>query len=191
MLRPPTMASRPSTIHALLCMRRLTLQKRTSISIPRRKTPSRHRIRIEQAHLDVRMLVQCAIVGIAAPRVDIVEKQPDPDATVGRLDHLVGEQAAGQVVLPVVVLQVEASLGMARGGGAQRESLHVVGQEPQPGLLRGFAPEAARSRCRVPSGCPRRPRPTTAFRTAGPRTGHRGRPRPAPQGPEVRGPPTT
>ena len=82
------------------------------------------------------MLVERPVVGIVTLRVDVVEKQPDPDAAIGSLEHLVGEQPAGQVALPVIVLQVETSLGTSRGGGAQREGLDVVGEEPQPGLLR-------------------------------------------------------
>ena len=73
---------------------------------------------VEQPDLDIRMRVDRAVVGIAPLCVDVVEQQPDTDAAIGGLDDLLGEQAAGQIVLPVVILQVEAALGISRSGGA-------------------------------------------------------------------------
>ena len=44
MLRPPTIATRPSAIQVLLCIRRLRLKKRSSSSTPRAIVPSRARV---------------------------------------------------------------------------------------------------------------------------------------------------
>ena len=181
MLRPPTMATRPSAIQALWCMRRLTLQKRRIISSPRSNAPSRQRIGLKSRTSTFGMRVDRAVVGIAAPGVDVVEEQPDADAAIGSLDDLFGEQAAGEIVLPVVILQVEAAFGVARSGGAQREGLDVVGQEPQPGLAGILRQAAARSPGRARSCRRTRPMPRTAARQAARRNGHRVRPRRRPQ----------
>ncbi len=77
---------RPSAIQALWCMRRLTLQKRRIISSPRSESAVAAADRVEQPHLDIGMRVDRAVVGIAAPCVDVVEQQPDTDAAIGGLD---------------------------------------------------------------------------------------------------------
>ena len=144
MLRPPISSTRPSAIQALWCMRRFTLQNRNDHFDAAQQRALAAAQRIEQPDLDVGVAVERPVVGIATPGVDVVEQQPDAHAPVGGGNHLPRQKTAGQIVLPVVVLQVEAALGPARGGCPQREGFDIVGHEPQPGLAVSGAQSAER-----------------------------------------------
>ena len=58
-----------------------------------------------------------ANVSSLVARVDVVDQQPHPDATLGGPDQFGCQQAAGQVLVPDVVLHVQRAL---RGGGGRR-----------------------------------------------------------------------
>ena len=44
----------------------------------------------------------------------IVDEEPNPDPTVGRLHHMFKHDAAGRIAVPNKVLHVQASLGQVR-----------------------------------------------------------------------------
>ena len=48
---------------------------------------------------------------IAGLVVRIVNEEPNPDPTIGRLEHVVEYDPAGRIAVPDVVLHIEASLG--------------------------------------------------------------------------------
>jgi len=95
---------------------------------------------VEQPQLDIRVAVEGKVDRVVAPRIDVVQQQPDAHAAVGGGDDFPAEQAARQVVLPVVVLQVEATAGAACAMHAGREGVEVPVEQDQPGPPR-MAPE--------------------------------------------------
>src|SRR5690606_22415660 len=105
------------------------------------------------ADLDVRMRVQRQQRRVLARGVDVVEQHAHAHAALGRLPGLVHQQVAGEVVVPDVVLQVQAAPGLARGQGPGGERIQPVGQQDRPGLAR--VPRQQRLQFAVELGLPR------------------------------------
>lgn len=84
---------------------------------------------IEEAHVDIRMGVERNAETIMDSCIDIVEQQADANAAVGRPDDLARQQKPRQVVLPVVILQVEAAPRPARRKRPRNEGFDVIGNE--------------------------------------------------------------
>ena len=84
---------------------------------------------IEQAHFDIGVGIQRGQVRILAVRGHVVQQQAHAHAAVGRAQHLVAQQVAGEVVVPDVVLQVQAAPRGACAGGTHGEGVQVVGQQ--------------------------------------------------------------
>ena len=90
--------------------------------------------RVVQPHLDVRVRVQRQQRRVEPLGIDVVEQQAHAHATLGRGVHLARQQVADQVVVPHVVLQVQAAPGQACRGGARGERVQAVGQQGRRGL---------------------------------------------------------
>ena len=69
----------------------------------------------------------------------------DADAPFGGGDYLLAEKSSGQIILPVIILQVEAAPGAARGMNARGKGMKVVGKKRQSILIR-MLPEHIRDR---------------------------------------------
>ncbi|MCY1300449.1 hypothetical protein D9M70_500140 [compost metagenome] len=61
--------------------------------------------------------------------VDVIEQQPDTYASVGRRQNLSGQQKTGQIILPVIILQIEAAPGAPRRMRAHYQGLDTVRHE--------------------------------------------------------------
>ena len=95
--------------------------------------------RIEDAHVDQRVAVEGEDGGVLAARVDIVEQHAHAHAAIGRAQQFAHQQASRYVVVPDVVLQVEAAARFARAQGAQGERFQIVvdqGRAAVAGALR-------------------------------------------------------
>ena len=90
--------------------------------------------RVEEPDLDVGMIVQGEIGGIVAARVDVVDEQAHADTAIGGGNDLFRQQFPGQVVEPIVVLQVEAAAGIAGGKRAHLEGLEIIGEKGEAAL---------------------------------------------------------
>ena len=102
------------------------------------------------------MAVERQIGGIEAETVDVVEQQPHPNAASGGGDDLADQQPPGKVVLPVIVLQVEAAAGQPGRFQPCPEGLYICGQQLEAAHLRmgvNFGSKAAvEFRC-IQGGC--------------------------------------
>lgn len=67
--------------------------------------------------------------------VDVVEQQSDAHAAIGSPEDLTRQQKAGQIVLPIIILQVEAATGPASGMGPRDKSLDIIGYERDGALF--------------------------------------------------------
>jgi hypothetical protein len=85
--------------------------------------------RIEQPDLDAGMRIEFEIARIVAAGVDVVDQQSDAHAAIGRSDDLAHEQAAGGILAPVVILQVEAAAGAAGGEGPCGKGLRALREQ--------------------------------------------------------------
>ena len=94
--------------------------------------------RVEQAHFDERVAIERKIARVEAHRIDVVEQQSHPNATVRRGDEGAAQDLPGDVGFPVIVLKIEASTGLFDGLEPRVECGKVVGQKAQPGLSRPF-----------------------------------------------------
>jgi hypothetical protein len=70
---------------------------------------------IEDADLDIRVRIHGGDLRIAARRVDVIDQEPDPQnanlhTPVSGLDKALGQDPAGGIRLPDVVLQIQALL---------------------------------------------------------------------------------
>src|SRR3546814_11734010 len=74
-------------------------------------------------------------VRIVAFGVQVVEQDAHAHPALGGLPCLVCQQAAGGIVVPDVVLQVEAAPGLARRQRARGERVEPVGDEEDPGPI--------------------------------------------------------
>ena len=75
--------------------------------------------RVEDANLDVDVIVQAPEPGIDWLRQGIVHQQPDPRAPVRGLDELERNQVSAQVVADQVALDVDTALGLVDETQAQ------------------------------------------------------------------------
>src|SRR6185295_2466483 len=60
---------------------------------------------IEKAHFNVGMHIERQVGGVEAHGIDVIEHQPHPHAPVGGCQDFPGQQFAGHVTLPIVVLE--------------------------------------------------------------------------------------
>ena len=67
--------------------------------------------RVKQTNLDIGVSIEGGLNVIAGFVVGIVNEKPHPDATIGGHHHAVEDYPACRIVVPDVVLHVEASLG--------------------------------------------------------------------------------
>jgi hypothetical protein len=74
-------------------------------------SPAPHCERIEEAHLDVGLRVECGERFVQPARVVVVEQQPHADAASRGSTKCIEQEFAREVGLPDVVLHVEAALG--------------------------------------------------------------------------------
>jgi hypothetical protein len=101
------------------------------LAVPRREANG-----LNSRHLDVWMGVQSGQREVVGAGVHVVQQQAHAHAAVGRAHQFARQHPAGQVVVPDVVLHVEAALGVARRQPPQRERLDAIGDQPEPGLAR-------------------------------------------------------
>jgi hypothetical protein len=66
---------------------------------------------------------------IVRRRADVVDEQSHADATISRAHHGRDQQLADRVVLPAVVLQVEAALGEIDEAEARKERIGTAGYQ--------------------------------------------------------------
>ena len=78
--------------------------------VSERAPPPQHE-GIEEPHLDVGLRVERGERFVEAAGVVVVEQQPHPDAAIGGAAQCVEQQRAREVVVPDVVLHIEAALG--------------------------------------------------------------------------------
>jgi hypothetical protein len=64
---------------------------------------------IEQTDGDVRVLIERQKGSIVSVGVDVIEEEPDTNAAVGGRDDLMGEKAPRQILVPDVILQIQAA----------------------------------------------------------------------------------
>ncbi len=85
--------------------------------------------RIKQAHVDIGMGIERNAETVVDACIDVVEQQADADTAIGRPDDLARQKKSCQVVLPVIILQIEAAPCPARRKRPRHESFDVVGNE--------------------------------------------------------------
>ena len=61
--------------------------------------------------------------------IDVIEKKPDADAAIGGGQHFAYQHSPGQIVLPVIILQIETAARLARRHGPERKGIHIVGDQ--------------------------------------------------------------
>src|SRR5690606_29947399 len=79
--------------------------------------------------------------GVGSLRIDVVEQQPHANAAIRGLQGFVGQQTTGQIVLPNVVLQVEAASRAARCNRAGGKGVEIVAYQQQAALFRPLLQE--------------------------------------------------
>ena len=94
----------------------------------------------------MRVAVESAESGIAPAGVDVVEQQANLHPAIGGGEDVVGEQGAGRVVVPEVVLQIEFPRGGVRQVETGGESVGPGGEQPDGG-------NGWRGRDHKPLGC--------------------------------------
>ena len=104
---------------------------------------------IVQADFDHRVLGQRRQRTFVAAHIEVIEQEPDAHAAVGGAQHLAGEEHAGRILVPGVILQVERGGGGAGAQGAYGKGRAVVADE---GDARGA--RRVEDRDRVPSAAP-------------------------------------
>ena len=67
---------------------------------------------IEEANLDVRVLIEPQQVLVLDRREHVVEQEANPNTAIRRLDELAGEDQSGAVVLDQEILCIDAALGL-------------------------------------------------------------------------------
>ncbi|MNZ49768.1 hypothetical protein D3C78_675440 [compost metagenome] len=70
-------------------------------------------LRVEQAHLDIRMGCQRTQLIVTAVAADVVEQHAHAHTTIRRTQHFVDQRAGGEAVVHDVVLDIQAALGLA------------------------------------------------------------------------------
>ena len=83
------------------------------------------------------MAVQRSEYRVESGDAVVVEQQPYPYATVGRVPEFLEQEQAGDVVMPDVVLEVERTLGVARQQHPRGKRLARIVQQvhaAQPGI---------------------------------------------------------
>ena len=93
-------------------------------------------VRVEQAQLDPGMRVERGEGGVQPRGGVVVEQQPDADAPVGGGAELVEQEAARQVVVPDVILGIDAAFGHSREQRARGERVPRLPQRVEPGQAR-------------------------------------------------------
>ena len=73
------------------------------------------------------------IVGLV---VGIVDEEPNPDPTIGRLEHVVEYDPAGRIAVPDVVLHIQASLGQVGQRQTGDEGLAALAHKAEAGEAR-------------------------------------------------------
>ena len=114
-------------------MRRLTRPKSVMKS---RADQLRFVKRVEQTDLDVGVGIEGGDDRIVGLVVGIVDEEPNPDPTVGRLEHVVEYDPAGRIAVPDVVLHVQASLGQVGQRQTGDEGLAALAQKAEAGEAR-------------------------------------------------------
>ncbi len=89
---------------------------------------------IEEADLDIGMRVERREVGVAILEVDVVDQDAHAHAAVGGAKQVSGEEQAGGIRIPLVVLHVETSFGQVRQHDARRERFAPAPDDREPGL---------------------------------------------------------
>ncbi len=92
--------------------------------------------RVVQAHFDARMGVERQQLRVHPLGVHVVQQQPHPHPALGRRVHVVHQQVADHVVVPHVVLQIEAAAGLAGDHRARGEGFQAVDQVGRAALPR-------------------------------------------------------
>jgi len=92
--------------------------------------------RVEQTDLDIGVGIEGGDNRIAGLVVGIVDEQPHPDPTIGRLHHAVDDDPASRIAVPDVVLHVEAAFGQVGQRQTDDEGLASVAQEAEAGEAR-------------------------------------------------------
>jgi hypothetical protein len=85
--------------------------------------------RVEDPHFDVRVHVRDLEQVVLRARIDVVHQHAHPHPALGGAHDLRGNQPAGEIAVPDVVLDVERALGDLRGGGAIPEGHRVLRQQ--------------------------------------------------------------
>ena len=79
---------------------------------------------------------------IEAACIEVVDQHPYTHTAVGRSQQLTGQEPPGEVVVPHVVLHVEAARGQGRGPHAQCKGVLGAGNEPvRAGIRREGEPD--------------------------------------------------
>jgi hypothetical protein len=89
--------------------------------------------RVVDADADARVAVQRQQHQALGAGIEVVKQDPHLHAAIGGVQDLCREQASGQVVVPDVGLDIQAASGRTRRVAAQREGLHAVRDQPEPG----------------------------------------------------------
>jgi hypothetical protein len=109
--------------------------------------PAPIRQRVEQTDLDMGVGIQGGDDRIVGLVVGIVDEEPNPDPTVGRLEHVIEYDPAGGIAVPDVVLHVQALLGQVGQRQTGDEGLTTLAHKAESGearmLLGGRAEELA------------------------------------------------
>ena len=70
--------------------------------------------RVEQTNLHIGVGIEGGNDRIVGLVVGIVDEEPNPNPTVGRLEHVIEYDPAGGIAIPDVVLHIQALLGQVR-----------------------------------------------------------------------------
>ena len=92
--------------------------------------------RVEQAHLNLRMLIQRQKGRIKALHIDIIQQQPDTHAAIRRRQQIGNQQPAGHIGAPDIVDQIKTAPSQLRRKGTGGESFARIEQAKQSVLTR-------------------------------------------------------
>ena len=92
--------------------------------------------RVEQTDLDVGVGIEGGDDRIVGLVVGIVDEEPNPDPTIGRLEHVVEDDPAGRIAVPDVVLHIQASLGQVGQRQTGDEGLAALAHQAEAGEVR-------------------------------------------------------
>jgi hypothetical protein len=91
---------------------------------------------VEHPHLDIRMAVDGEQDVVGGHRAEIVEQQAHAHAAVGGAEQPLDQNLAGQVLVPDVILHIEAALRLIRQNQPRGQSIARVRKRVEAGLSR-------------------------------------------------------